>query len=161
MKTQQDIHALFSMFHDFELESIQFNKPLLKLTLGIPWSELEEANIPARIELNLHGCESVLCTYLVKTSNRMIRNETENKYADTEEITTTSTKEIERARLLIQSFEFHSDDRYTFHCGGQHVIYGQINITVTGFELYDPSGKPISLDQMKEWGKKWWDGFFD
>src|SRR5688572_16560331 len=126
------------MFHDFGIEAVQLNKPILKLTLGIPWSELEEANIPSGIELILHGCESVLCTYLLKTSDRLIINETENKYADTEEIITTSTKEIERTRLLIQSFEFHADDKYTFHCGGQFVISGQINITATGFELYDP-----------------------
>jgi hypothetical protein len=89
IEERQEIGDLFSMFHDFEIVEIEFNKPHLLLTVRIPWGQLWQ-DIDYKIKVSLSGCEYVECRYW--KSNKL-----EAQYTD-------NPKEIESLELDVQRY---------------------------------------------------------
>ncbi|MDO1451421.1 hypothetical protein Q0590_34420 [Rhodocytophaga aerolata] len=141
IKDRQKIGDLFSMFHDFEIVEIEFNKPYLLLTVRIPWGQLWQ-DMDYQIKVSISGCEFLLCKYWKSNSS-----ETHN---------TDNPKEIEFLELDVQRHRYTAPNTYEFVCNGNNCAGAELTFTADKVELWDKSGESLKLDKMKGWATDWW-----
>ncbi len=154
---REDLHDLFSMFHDFDLIAIEHRNKTLTLTIGIPWSQLWDEEEIFTIKLVLHGCNYFYCDYQESIHPGPFKS-SENIRFDKIEYSTKDIETITSLKLSIQSYEFREPNHYIFYCRGTGKIdEGQIMFTADSYMLFDNTGNSLSLDKMKELATMWWD----
>lgn len=158
MGTQKDdIQDLFSMFHDFNIITVQYETDILILQVEIPWSQLWDEDEIFRIRLELGGCNYLYCDYQ-ESVDRGPYKSIEHINFDRIEYSTKDIATITSLNLSIQSYEFKEPNCYTFYCrGNEKIDEGQLMFTTDRYMLYDESGNNLSLDKMKELATMWWD----
>lgn len=155
--TRDDMHELFSMFHDFTLLDMKYEGSTLSLTIDVPWNELWDEEETFYIQLIVHGCDYISCTYRERIQNVPFENYAEIKF-DKNEKTTTDIQTIASLRLSIQSYEFKEPNHYIFYCNGEEKVEeGQFMFTASGYTLLDKNGSNLSLEKMKQLATMWWE----
>jgi hypothetical protein len=158
METPRDeIHDLFSMFHDFDLIAIEHSSKTLTLTIGIPWSQLWDEEEIFKIKLVLQGCNYLYCDYQERIHTGPFEN-FEDINLDKVEYSTKDIETIVSLKLSVQSYIFREPNCYIFYCNGTEKIdKGQIMFTADSYKLFDKNGSNLSLEKMKQLATMWWD----
>ncbi|MCZ8285402.1 MAG: hypothetical protein O9353_08075, partial [Bacteroidia bacterium] len=82
-KQREELNDLFSMFHDFEITTLEYKDTVLTLTIEIPWGHLWD-DLTYHIKLELTGCEFIQCDYaeLLNTAENISRNAVDRSYIE-------------------------------------------------------------------------------
>ncbi|MBC5992709.1 hypothetical protein [Pontibacter cellulosilyticus] len=157
MNRQQEIEELFSMFHDFEIQSVSKDGEALTLEFVIPWGQVwNPAILEYQIKVELSGCRNLLCEYFV------FKDDEANKLKplalrETEIRTTNAPQTIEELGLEVQSYTYTQPDSYVLHCNSsKEIAGGELTLTATDYRIFDSFDKPLTLDQLKQWAAEWW-----
>ena len=154
---KDDMQDLFSMFHDFDIIAVQYEKGILTLQMEIPWSQLREEDEIFRLKLELGGCKYLYCDYQERVDKGPFKSFEDINFSKIE-YSTKDIATIASLNLTIQSYEFKEPNLYTFYCNGNEKIdEGQLMFTADSYMLLDESGNNLSLDKMKQLAAMWWD----
>jgi hypothetical protein len=159
METFRDeMHDLFSMFHDFDLIATEQGNKTLTLTIAIPWSLLWDEDEIYEVKLELYGCDYFYCDYQESVHSGPFKSK-EDINLDTIDYSTKDIQTITSLKLSIQAYTFREPNHYIFYCnsGMQKINEGQIMITADRYMLFDKFGNSLTIDKMKELGTMWWD----
>jgi hypothetical protein len=155
--TRDEMHDLFSMFHDFEIIAVKYENTVLTLTIGIPWSQLWDEEEIYKIKLALHGCNYLYCDYQESIHQGPFKSREDINF-DKIEYSTKNVETIVSLKLSIQAYGFREPNSYIFYCnGGEKIDEGQIMFTADSCLLFDENGNNLSVDKMKELATMWWD----
>jgi hypothetical protein len=157
-----EIDDLFSMFHDFDVIGLSFNDEVLTMIIILPWSEMWDIK-SYKMTFQFFGVENLKCFYFKRTGTELIKWEKGLCYP-TDEHVTVETNEIVDLELSIQSYEFHEPNRFILHCHSAssfgnrigQIDFARIELNVKDYKIFDNEINEISLNEMKEWGKDWW-----
>lgn len=141
MNIIKEINNLFSMFHDFEIVGLRFKNNVLTMEILLPWSEMWNID-NYKITFLFYECTSLKCSYFKQKNNQI----------------STNPNEIEKLELNIQSHDFKPVNNFILHCDSSTVGYTEIEMNASNYKIYDNKENEITLDKMKEWANKWWNG---
>lgn len=154
--TRQEIDELFSMFHDFEIVLMTYDKGTLDLTIRIPWGELWD-DLDYKIKVTLSGCAFIHCDYyeVINTPDNLSKNWVDRAAADK---STNDPKIISELGLEVQSHNYYSPNKYEFLCnsGSENCQGGKLTFTADNYKIFNNDGVQIDLKQIKKWSTDWW-----
>src|SRR5947209_10469753 len=102
---QNDIQDLFSMFHDFGISAVKYEKDILTLSIATTWSEMWEENGGFKLNLQVTGCNYLYCDYQESAHTAPFKSHQEINF-DKIEYSTKDIETITSLNLSIQSYEF-------------------------------------------------------
>lgn len=147
------------MFHDFEIKSVSKDRETLTLEIMIPWGQVcTPAVMEYQIKVELSGCRNLLCEYFVFKDNEANKSKP-LALRETETRITNDPQTIEELGLEVQSYTYTQPDTYVLHCNSsKEIAGGELTLTATDYRIFDCNDEPLTLDQLKRWATKWWDG---
>lgn len=160
----KEIDDLFSMFHDFEITALSLENKTLTMEILLPWASMWNID-NYKMMFEFGGCEYLKCTYYVQTSNELIETK-EGVYFPKKELFTSDLNEMVKLNLDIQSHKFTEPNNFLLHCDSLTSFENTINandfafieLTASDCKIFDNHGIEMTLNQMEEWCKEWWDG---
>jgi hypothetical protein len=152
MDKQQELNDLFSLFHDFEITLLTYQKNTLNLTITIPWGEVwNDWNYQIRLELA--GCDFFQCDY-----SEFIDGDNLSSDRKTIDKTTNDPSTISDLGLEIQSHTYAPPNKYAFKCNSsRNCAGGLLTFSADDYKLFNAEGVPIDLTQMNKWSTDWWE----
>lgn len=157
MNRQQEIEELFSMFHDFEIQSVSKDGEALTFEFVIPWGQVwNPAILEYQIKFELSGCRNLLCEYFVFKDDEANKSKPLALW-ETEIRTTNDPQTIEDLGLEVQSYTYTQPNSYVLHCNSsKEIAGGELTLTATDYRIFDSNDEPLTLDQLKQWAAEWW-----